>query len=50
MNSGYTGCACGTCFNETVSNDVHDPDICSECEEAGCEKDGECCCEELLEE
>jgi len=34
--SGYTNCACRDCMNVTVSSDVADPELCSECEEAGC--------------
>ena len=39
--SGYTSCACGTCF-DVVSDDMSKPDLCLPCEEAGCEHDGEC--------
>ena len=36
--SGYTVCPC--CGFDTISNDMNDPELCSDCEEAGCEKDG----------
>jgi len=40
--SGYTSCACRDCFDIAVSDDVSAPDLCGECEEAGCEADSEC--------
>jgi len=40
--SGYTSCACRDCFDIAVSDDVQDPDMCWECEEAGGEADGVC--------
>lgn len=44
-NSGYTNCACRDCFDVTVSDDMDEPELCSECEEAGCDCEGgsECC-------
>jgi hypothetical protein len=48
--SGYTHCACRDCMNEVVSDDMAHPDLCSDCEEAGCEPDSECCVEPELEE
>ena len=36
MGSGYTHCKCRDCFEITVSNDMGNPDFCTECEEAGC--------------
>lgn len=45
--SGYTHCACRDCFDETISDDVSDPELCSLCHEAGCDREvddgGECC-------
>lgn len=35
--SGYTPCACRDCMDTTVSSDVENPELCSECAEAGCE-------------
>ena len=40
--SGYTHCACRDCFETTVSNDMASPDLCHDCEDAGCEPDEEC--------
>lgn len=42
VTSGYTPCACRDCFDVAVSDDMADPDLCGDCEEAGClkEKDG----------
>lgn len=45
MNSGYTHCRCRDCFEIVVSDDMDDPDLCSECELACCDGDGECCVE-----
>ncbi len=39
---GYTDCRCPTCFDATVSSDVAKPELCSLCEEAGCDGEGEC--------
>lgn len=36
MASGYTNCACRDCFDVTVSSDTTKPELCSECQEAGC--------------
>lgn len=46
-SAGYTHCACRDCFDETVSSDETKPELCSLCEEAGCDADGksECCVE-----
>lgn len=49
MPSGYTHCACRDCFEIVVSNDMSNPDMCSECEEAGCEEDAECKREDAYE-
>lgn len=40
--SGYTHCACSTCFEIAVSSDMSKPELCSACEESGCDGDGEC--------
>lgn len=45
MTSGYTHCACRDCFEVTVSSDTDEPELCSACEDAGCEADSECCVE-----
>jgi hypothetical protein len=39
--SGYTSCPC--CGYDTISDDVTEPEMCSECEEAGCEEDEPAC-------
>lgn len=38
MASGYTACPC--CGYDTVSDDVNEPELCSDCESAGCARDG----------
>jgi hypothetical protein len=50
--SGYSDCACRDCFEIAISDDIAHPDLCWECEEAGCsaEGDAECCCGHELEE
>lgn len=35
--SGYTDCACRDCMDATVSSDISNPELCSSCQEAGCE-------------
>ena len=35
--SGYTYCACRDCMDTTVSSNANNPELCSECETAGCE-------------
>jgi len=43
--SGYTHCACRDCFNIAISSDTGEPELCSDCEAAGCSlqaNDGEC--------
>lgn len=35
--SGYTPCACRDCMDVTVSADTSAPELCSACEDAGCE-------------
>ena len=42
MASGYTECACRDCFEIAISSDVTRPEMCSDCDEAGCDGDGEC--------
>lgn len=42
MNSGYTACACRDCFETSVSDNMDHPDLCNECEEAGCDLESEC--------
>lgn len=44
--SGYKDCACRDCFEIAIGDDG-EPALCSECEEAGCDLDGEseCSCE-----
>jgi hypothetical protein len=34
--SGCTPCACRDCMDVTVSSDTSKPELCSECEDAGC--------------
>lgn len=41
--AGYTFCTCGTCFDLTISGDMSEPELCSECEDEGCTPGGECC-------
>lgn len=36
--AGYTSCPC--CGYDTISSDATAPEMCSDCEEAGCEADG----------
>lgn len=38
MSSGYVLCPC--CGYETVASDDTVPELCGDCEEAGCEADG----------
>ncbi len=40
--SGYTNCACRDCFEIAISDDVGSPEMCVQCEEAGCTGEGEC--------
>lgn len=35
--SGYTPCACRDCMDVAISSDTSKPELCAECEEAGCE-------------
>lgn len=34
--SGYTACACRDCMDTAVSSDTSKPELCAECEQAGC--------------
>jgi len=34
--SGYTLCACRDCMDAVMSSDVENPELCEECENAGC--------------
>lgn len=47
MASGYTHCACRDCFDETISSDTRRPELCSLCEEAGCDADGDSECQRV---
>lgn len=38
--SGYTDCACRDCMEIAISNDTRHPDLCNECEDAGCDATG----------
>lgn len=42
--SGYVDCACRDCFDVAISSDG-EPSLCSECEEHGCDAEGESECE-----
>jgi hypothetical protein len=44
--SGYVHCACRDCFEIAIAGDEGEA-LCHECEEAGCDIEGdeECCCE-----
>jgi hypothetical protein len=42
--SGYTSCACRDCFEIAISEDESVPELCNECEEAGCDCSGESEC------
>lgn len=51
--SGYTHCACRDCFEIAISDDENVPELCNECEEAGCDSTGQSGCQVenlLLEE
>lgn len=37
-DSGVTLCGCRDCFETVMSNDVDRPDLCTDCEAAGCER------------
>lgn len=39
--SGYSDCACRDCFDIAISDDIAQPDLCGDCEEAGCDAEGE---------
>lgn len=42
--SGYTQCACRDCF-ETAIGYMDEPNLCHECEEAGCSSEGDAECD-----
>lgn len=45
-NSGYHDCPCRDCFEIAIGcDDDNNPDLCHECEEAGCDASGESECE-----
>ena len=51
QNSGYHDCPCPTCFEIAIGcDDADNPDMCSECDEAGCDGDNECSVEPDLDE
>jgi hypothetical protein len=41
--SGYTHCACRDCMDTTVSSNVRKPELCAECADAECDRDGGDC-------
>lgn len=43
--SGYTSCACRDCMETVVSEDVTKPELCDDCEDAGCDPTGRSECE-----
>lgn len=45
MASGYTICACRDCMDTAVSEDENKPELCTECENAGCDVGGDSDCE-----
>lgn len=47
--SGYVPCACTTCMETAISNDVNIPAFCHECRDAGCDGVHECRCDRLEE-
>jgi hypothetical protein len=50
-NSGYHDCPCPTCFEIAIGCDEDDnPDLCNECESAGCDGESECSAEPEIEE
>ncbi len=40
-NTGYTDCQCRDCFEIAIASD-DGSHFCHECEDAGCDDDGEC--------
>jgi hypothetical protein len=45
--SGYTSCACPSCFEIAIAGDDDTEPLCHACEEAGCTpEDGDCCVED----
>ncbi len=47
LYSGYVDCGCRDCFEIAIG---FPGDFCNECEDAGCEHDSECNCDNLLQE
>ena len=45
MSSGYVQCACRDCFDVTIASDDSKPELCSDCEDAGCDCEGASECE-----
>lgn len=45
MGSGYVNCACRDCFDVAIGSDADVPELCNDCEDAGCDPDGESECE-----
>lgn len=43
--SGYTHCACRDCFEIAISTYDDTPALCHECEDAGCDSEGESECQ-----
>lgn len=48
QNNGYHACPCRDCMEIAIGQTKDQPDLCLECETAGCQADGtaECCCNE----
>lgn len=42
--SGYTNCACRDCFEIAIGY-MDEPNLCNECDEAGCSADGDAECD-----
>lgn len=43
MSSGYHDCPCRDCFEIAIGDDDGAPAMCHECQDAGCDGEGECC-------
>ncbi|NRB12227.1 MAG: hypothetical protein HRU44_03230 [Candidatus Thalassarchaeum sp.] len=42
-NAGYHSCPCRDCFEIAIGcDDNNNPDMCGDCEDAGCDGTGEC--------
>jgi hypothetical protein len=50
LRSGYCDCACRDCFNTAITDAQGRPQLCSDCEEEGCDPsgEGECQCPDLI--